>query len=115
MCLLRLRYEPALPRFINFASATSEKLDQLIAVCEPATFGRRKGDVHDETHRKAGKMDASNFSVQLDPVSSGLIQTTESQLVPAQAGKAMPIKAEIYKLNVYGGFNSPTTHERGFL
>ena len=56
-------------------------------------------------------MDAQNFSVQLDPVGSGLIQTIESQLAPTQAKKAMSIKAEIYKLNVYGGFASSITKE----
>jgi hypothetical protein len=105
--LLRLRCELILQRFIDFASATPEELDQLIAQCEPATFGRGKEDVYDETYRKAMKMDVSNFSVQLDPVGSGLIQTIETQLVPTQAEKAMSIKAEIYKLNVYGEFLPP--------
>ena len=65
--------------------------------------------MYDEAYRKAGKMDVSNFSVQFDPTSSGLIQAIESQLVPTKAEKAMSIKAEIYKLNVYGQFNSLTT------
>ena len=58
--------------------------------------------MYDEAYRKAGKMDVSNFSVQFDPTSSGLIQIIESQLVPTQAEKTMSIKAEVYKLNVYG-------------
>ena len=66
-------------------------------------------------YRKAGKMDTQNFSVQLDPVGSGLIQTIESQLAPTQAKKPMSIKAEIYKLNVYGGFDSLVTDECGPL
>ena len=98
------------PRFIDFASATPEELDQLAAACQPATFGHGTEDVYDETYRKAGKMDAQNFSVPLDPVSSGLIQTIESQLAPTQANKPMSIKAEIYKLNVYGGFVSPVSN-----
>ena len=57
-------------------------------------------------------MDAQAFSVKLDPVSSGLIQTIESQLAPTQANKPMSIKAELYKLNVYGGFASSVTNER---
>ena len=47
-------------------------------------------------------MDTPNFSIQFDPASAGLIRTIESQLVPTQAEKEMSIKAEIYKLNVYG-------------
>ena len=46
-------------------------------------------------------MDASDFSVQLDLASSGLIQTIEDQLLQSGAGN-MHIKAELYKLNVYG-------------
>ena len=34
-----------------------------------------------------------------------LIQTIESQLVPTQAKYAMSIRAEVYKLNVYGEFS----------
>ena len=71
--LLRSRCELTLIRFIDFVSATSEELDQLTAACEPATFGRGNEDAHDETYRKAGKMDASNFSVKPDPIGSGLI------------------------------------------
>ena len=89
-------------RLANLAHATPEELDQLTAACEPATFGHGKEDVYDETYRKAWKMDASNFCVKFDPVNSGLIRTIESQLVPTQEKKEMTIKAEMYKLNVYG-------------
>jgi len=58
-------------------------------------------------YHKAGKMDASKFSVRLDPISSGLIQAIESQLFPTQTENAMSIEAEVYKLNVYGEFWSP--------
>jgi len=63
--------------------------------------------VYDETYRKAGKMDASNFIPHFDPVSAGLIRTIESQLVPTQGERERSIKAEIYKLNVYGNLTSP--------
>ena len=46
-------------------------------------------------------MDASNFCVQLDLAASGLIRTIEDQLLQTEMeGKS--IKAELYKLNVYG-------------
>ena len=60
-------------------------------------------------------MDTSNFSVQFDLSNSGLIQTIESQLVPTQAEKLMSIKAEIYKLNVYGEFCDLVANECGSL
>ena len=112
---MRPRRELTPLRFIDFTSATPEELNQLAAACQPATFGHGTEDVYDETYRKAGKMDAQNFSVQLDPISSGLIQTIESQLAPTQAGKPMSIKAEIYKLNVYGGFVFSITDWYGLL
>ena len=88
-------------RFIDFASSTPEQLDQLAAECVPATFGRGNQDVYDESYRKALKMDASNFAVQFDPASSGLIKTIERNLLhPADID--MSIIPEIYKLNVYG-------------
>jgi len=91
-------------RFVNLASATSEEIDQLTAACDPATFGRGKKDVYDESYRKAVKMDASNFAVQFDPVRVGLIKIIEEQLLQDQE-KEMSINAEIYKLNVYGEFS----------
>ena len=46
-------------------------------------------------------MDASNFAVQLDLAASGLIRTVEEQLLQGDTEK-MRIRAELYKLNVYG-------------
>ena len=60
-------------------------------------------------------MDTSNFAIQLDPVGSGLIQTIESQLAPTQAEKPMSVKPELYKLNVYGEFDTPGTDGCGYL
>ena len=88
-------------RFINFASHTPERLDQLAAACSPATFGRGDRDVYDETYRKALKMDAADFVVQFDPTISSLIETIKENLLQGQTEK-MEIKPEIYKLNVYG-------------
>ena len=82
-------------------SATSKDLDLLAAACDPATFGRGNEDVHDESYRKAVKMDASNFSVQLDLVGSGLMRTIEDQLLQSRTDNKY-IRAELYKLNVYG-------------
>jgi len=88
-------------RFINFASSTPEQLDQLVAACSPASFGRGGQDLYDESYRKALKMDAADFAVQFDPTASSLIKTIEGSLLQAQTEK-MSIRPEIYKLNVYG-------------
>ena len=80
---------------------TPEDLDLLTAACDPATFGRGNEDVYDESYRKAVKMDASNFSIQLDPAGSGLMRTIEDQLLQGETENKY-IRAELYKLNVYG-------------
>lgn len=46
-------------------------------------------------------MDASNFAIQLDLAASGLIRTIEDQLRQG-ATDDMRVRAELYKLNVYG-------------
>ena len=46
-------------------------------------------------------MDASNFAVQLDLVGSGLMKSIEDQLLQIET-ENMYIRAELYKLNVYG-------------
>ena len=96
-----VHHERPFRRFIDFSSPTPEDLDLLTAACEPATFGRGKEDVYDESYRKAVKMDASDFSIQLDLAGSGLIRTIEDQLLQGET-ENMHIKAELYKLNVYG-------------
>jgi hypothetical protein len=54
--------------------------------------------VYDETYRKAGKMDVSNFVSSLNPFTCRIIDTIQENLLdPGQL-----ISAEMYKLNVYG-------------
>ena len=91
-------------RFIDFASATSEDLDPLLAACDPATFGRGKEDIYDESYRKAFKMDASDFTVHPNITGSDLMRTIEYQLL--QSGmEDKCIRAELYKLNVYSEYS----------
>jgi len=57
-------------------------------------------------------MDASNFAVQLDLVDSGLMKSIEDQLLQGET-ENMYIRAELYKLNVYG--NSCDAFHSGFI
>ena len=50
-------------------------------------------------------MDASNFALQLDLAGSGLVRTIEDQLLQGES-ENMRIKAQLYKLNVYGDSRS---------
>ncbi|KZP24472.1 hypothetical protein FIBSPDRAFT_951223 [Athelia psychrophila] len=85
-------------RHIDLSKATSAQLQGLADACQPATFGLDKQDVLDESYRKAGKMDTSNFSSKFDIERSGIIDHVRDGLVPGQGD----VRVELYKLNVYG-------------
>ena len=61
-------------------------------------------DVYDETYRKAGKLDAADFGLKFDPVQAGLLDIVHAELVEEGRRKRLPIRAELYKLNVYGTY-----------
>ena len=73
----------------------------LAKACDPATFGRNKDDVYDESYRKAKKLDAGSFIVGLDVVKLGLINVIRENLIFGEKS-AKPVRAELYNLNVYG-------------
>ncbi|TDL25167.1 hypothetical protein BD410DRAFT_837405 [Rickenella mellea] len=83
-----------------FPSATEEQLSELANACHPAKFGTGDVDVLDETYRKAGKMDVSNFSLNMNPERSGLVEAVKLQLLGLDDQR--DIRLEPYKLNVYG-------------
>ncbi|KAJ7058409.1 hypothetical protein C8F01DRAFT_1148148 [Mycena amicta] len=92
-------------QYIDFASLAANDLEQLAAACEKATFGADHGDVLDETYRKAGKLDVDRFAVRLDVSAAGIIDAITPELLLDQndsAKDARVIRAEMYKLNVYG-------------
>ena len=77
--------------------------------CEPATFGLNQEDVYDETYRKAGKLDSSNFALKFDPADLGLVDLIRTEML--EEGRTLSdtkpelahrVRAELYKLNVYG-------------
>ena len=93
-------------RRINPKTTSDERLAEFSGLCAPATFGLDGQDVLDETYRKAGKLDTSDFLVRLDVRSSGIIDKISSFLLEgyeAQRG----IVAELYKLNIYGELSRP--------
>ena len=50
--------------------------------CAPATIGLNGQDVLDETYRKAGKLDKSQFSVDFDPHDYGVVDAIAQTLLP---------------------------------
>lgn len=82
-------------------AASVEELERLVAACQPATFGFNNADVLDESVRKAGKLDKSDFAINLDIMASGLLEEVNTALFGWETQRR-EIAAELYKLNVYG-------------
>ncbi|RPD56685.1 hypothetical protein L226DRAFT_615369 [Lentinus tigrinus ALCF2SS1-7] len=87
---------------LNLSTATEAQLQQLADACQPATFGLNQQDVHDETYRKAGKLDKTDFLLAFDAIHAGLIDVVGEELVIPRYRMEETIRAEMYKLNVYG-------------
>ncbi|KAF9535324.1 hypothetical protein CPB83DRAFT_841574 [Crepidotus variabilis] len=85
---------------INFFKPTGSQIVDLAKACQPATFGVDQKDVLDESYRKAGKMDANNFATQFSPSDLGMVAAIEHHLLRGRGEQT--IRAELYKLNVYG-------------
>lgn len=81
---------------------TESNIFRLLEECEPATFGRGREDVFDESYRKARKMDPSHFCSTFNPYEVGIVDTIAQALLPSMghAQRARSVKAELYKLNV---------------
>ena len=92
-------------RYINFANAAPDELEQLTKACEPASFGVKQENVLDETYRKAGKMDSECFALTFDPFETELIKIVRGYLLEGPESER-GIKAELYKLNIYGKYSS---------
>lgn len=83
----------------------SETFNQLLQACDPATFGLGQKDVLDETYRKAGKLDNTQFSVSFHPADHGILDTITQTLLPNllpndKRADHRGVLAELYKLNV---------------
>lgn len=91
---------------IDLSNASDVELEHLSAACQPATFGINQEDVLDESYRKAGKMEVTDFSPKFNLADSSLMDVVRSELLEGhESNKA--IKTELYKLNVYGKAHRP--------
>ncbi|KAJ6569374.1 hypothetical protein B0H19DRAFT_1209372 [Mycena capillaripes] len=81
----------------------------LATACQQATFGVNQTDVLDESYRKAGKMDLTKFATRLDIVTSGLLDTITPNILDGHNSDKV-LRAEMYKLNVYGSFAAYRCH-----
>ena len=83
------------------STPTQSALEHLEATCDPATFGVDSRDVLDESYRKAKKLDSQYFAFSLDIERAGLLEAIRMGLLSGRDEKKA-IRAELYKLNVYG-------------
>ncbi len=75
---------------------------QLVAACDAAPFGRGNETVVDETYRKARKLDLSRFALPFDLAGTGIMNKIYQDLVETGTVLHRFIRAEPYKLNIYG-------------
>ena len=104
-------HEPAAPLEINLTSSgkrlqfpmsaavfASTALQELETASSPSPFGAGAKTVLDPSVRQARQLLPSDFTVNFDPVSSGILERVRQALVP----DAAEITAELHKLNHYG-------------
>lgn len=95
-----------LPLNNSAPESSHDVLRQLVADCEPATFGRGDQDVLDPEYRKAGKIDPHQFVTSFHPARFGIIENIEQILLPSVSTEIEDrlqfrrITPELYKLNV---------------
>ncbi|KAJ6571249.1 hypothetical protein B0H19DRAFT_1208867 [Mycena capillaripes] len=85
----------------DLGKATAEHLTELATACQQATFGFNQTDVLDESYHKGGKMELTNFAAHPDIVASGHLDTITPDILDGHNSDKV-LRAEMYKLNVYG-------------
>ena len=86
---------------MDLSNASDTQVQALSHACAAATFGVNNRDILDETYRKAGKLDASDFSTRLTEVIPHLVENIRANLLEGY-DRSMKVVSELYKLNVYG-------------
>jgi hypothetical protein len=84
-------------------------VNYLVQQCQPATFGVGSREVHDQGFRNAVKLDATQFSTNIDPYNLGILDSVSKTLLPlngtpdACVQPSNKLRAELRNLNVYTG------------
>ncbi|KAK0454110.1 uncharacterized protein EV420DRAFT_1645339 [Desarmillaria tabescens] len=101
-CYLYFRDADNVANSLNFAAATQDDLIHLHKACDPAPFGRGNETVLDETYRKAEKLDLSHFATSFELCNTPILGKIHHELIEGKQAEQRVIRAEPYKLNVYG-------------
>lgn len=88
-------------RRIEFPTSDVVELERLSSACQPATFGKNKDHVLDETYRRARKMDVEDFAINMGFNFPDFLNHAVRRLLGAPHDDKS-FRAELYKLNVYG-------------
>ncbi|KAF8999243.1 hypothetical protein BDZ89DRAFT_1121952 [Hymenopellis radicata] len=88
--------------YLNLAAATDDEISQLISSSDAAPFGRGTETVLDDTYRKAHKLDVSQFSTVFELAGTPILNKISQDLVDFTVSVKRAVRAERYKLNVYG-------------
>ncbi|KAI4660751.1 uncharacterized protein J4E79_005319 [Alternaria viburni] len=91
-----------LPLQVDSKGTVDKSLAKLLEGTEPAGFGYKGKDIIDESYRKASKLDTSAFSTNFCPYETGIIDVVAQALLPLSPDQSQGVRAELYKLNVYG-------------
>jgi hypothetical protein len=103
-----------------------EVLEQLVKYYKPAIFRLGGKDVLDETTRKKGKLESSEFLTSFNPCDFGIVDAIVQPFLPsivrperkASHIERWAVATEVYKLNVYsdpsGRFRAHVDIPRGF-
>lgn len=89
---------------LNLAQASPEELAKLIASCDAAPFGRGTESVLDDSYRKALKLNLSQFGMPFELAATNIIAKIRQELVESTTLLHRTIRAEPYKLNIYGAY-----------
>ncbi|TGO13033.1 hypothetical protein BTUL_0078g00420 [Botrytis tulipae] len=99
------------PIVLRWDSKPGNSMEALLQTCVPASFGLGGKNVLDETYRKAGKLDRSQFSIDFHPHDYGILDVITQTLLQdvsqtdflRNRGDHRGVLAELYKLNIYSG------------
>jgi hypothetical protein len=86
---------------IDFPYPPSERLTALYSAGEPASFGKGAETVFDENYRKGRALTTDKYSINLRP-ELALLDQIKAVLVNAGESQHSIVRAELYRVNVYG-------------
>ncbi|KAJ8456967.1 hypothetical protein ONZ45_g18506 [Pleurotus djamor] len=91
--------------FVDLLAPTTEQLNRLAKACEPTPLRQNNDGILDDEHRKAGKLDVTNFAFNFDLSTTGILD----KIVKDRLAHDGTIRADLAKLHLFGlgSFSAP--------